>query len=178
MRAFIVLVLLTAGCSSPGTTGTGGGTGGTGGSGGSGGGSSTGGGSGGGGGVDAELTCDASPPAVSFTKVYADVFTPSCTGACHKTGAADGSENYGVYTTEAQAYTAVGKESLYAGPPKELKIVDPNVPGNSALYLKVIARSKSPAGRNLAGAMPLGAAPLSATHKQLLKDWICGGAKP
>lgn len=172
MRVALALLFLAA-CGPPGTTGTGGG---------SGGGTGTGGGGAGGGtadaGPDLALTCDAAPPATSFAQVYADVFMPACLGSCHKTGAPDGSESYGLYSTAAKAYESVGKVSLYAGAEKALKIVEANNLGNSALYLKVLARTKSPSGKSLAGAMPLNAAPLNATQKQLLKDWICSGAAP
>ena len=60
-----------------------------------------------------------------------------------------------------------------------LKVVDPGIPGNSSMYLKVIGKAKSPAPqmKNLGGQMPLSAAALSAVQKKLLKDWICSGAK-
>ncbi len=130
----------------------------------------------GGGGADAELTCDAAPPATSFSKVYADVFVPAC-NSCHQMNSTDGSGSYGVYATEASAFTQVGKTSLYAGTEKMLKVVEAGNLGNSALYLKVLGRAKSPSMKNVGGQMPLGAAALSATQKQLLKDWICSGAK-
>lgn len=144
----------------------------------------TGGGSGGGAGggaADPELTCDASPPATSFAKVYSDIFVPSCTATCHKAGAPDGSETYGLYNTEAAAFAQVGKKSLYAGAgataDPNLKIVAEKDLGNSTMYLKVLGRAKSPSGKGLSGQMPLGMSALSAAHKQLLKDWICSGAK-
>lgn len=55
-------------------------------------------------------------------------------------------------------------------------MVDPTNLGNSSVYLKVLGRTKSPAGKPVGQAMPPGA-PLTAAQKQLLKDWICSGAK-
>ena len=149
------------GCGS--STGTGGGAGGgTGGA--------------GGGAADPELTCDASPPATSFAKVYTDIFTPSCLGGCHIPGAVDGSDSYGLYNTQTAAYAQVGKTSLYAGTEKLLKVVQASTPGNSTMWLKVIGRAKSPTMKNVGGQMPLGMTALTAAQKTLLKDWICSGA--
>ena len=106
----------------------------------------------------------------------ADVFVPAC-NSCHLMNSTDGSGSYGVYATEASAFAQVGKTSLYAGTEKMLKVVEAGNLGNSALYLKVLGRAKSPSMKNVGGQMPLGAAALGATQKQLLKDWICSGAK-
>lgn len=154
-----ISVATTSSCGTGG--GVGGGTGGSGGTGGM---------------ADPDLVCDASPPATTFAKVYSDVFTPSCL-SCHKMGIGDGSDSYGRYETQALAYEGVGKTSLYAGSEKTLKIVDPGKLDNSSMFMKCLAKAKSPAGKNLGGAMPLGAAALTAAQKQTLKDWICSGAK-
>jgi hypothetical protein len=151
----------TAGCSG-GTTGTGGGAGG-GAGGGTGGGSS-----------DPDLVCETGTPTVTFTTVYTDVF-PNC-NTCHLTTSVDGSASYGLYDTQAHAFEQVGKVSLYAGTPKTLKVVDPNKPGNSTMWLKVIGHSKSPDGKNVGASMPNGSAQISAALKKTLKDWICSGA--
>lgn len=158
--------LALAACGPTGTTGAGGGTGG--------GGGGTGGGMGVDAGPDLDLICDANPAPTSFGTVYAQVF-PACTG-CHRTGVADGSDAYGVYSTQSVAFAQVGAKSKYAGTAGTLKVVDPNNLGNSAMWLKVLARSKSPGGQSLGGAMPLGEAPLTAAQKQLMKDWICTDA--
>ncbi len=159
--------LTSTGCGSSGT-GTGGGAGG-----GSGGGT-------GGGAADPDLVCDAAPPATSFTKVYTDVFTPSCGGACHKAGAADGSGSYGEYDTQAKAFLQVGKRSLYAGSGATadltLKVVDPKGLGTSTMWLKILNHPKSPTNKVIGGKMPLTGADLTAAQKQTVKDWICSGA--
>lgn len=141
-------------------------------------GTGTGGGSGGGGGSDPELVCDASPTATAFSKVYSDVMSTNCLQGCHVATATDGSDSYGLYNTEMAAFAMVGKTSLYAGAEKTLKIVEANKLDNSSMYLKVLARTKSPGGKNLGGAMPLGKTALTAAQKKLIKDWICLGAKP
>ncbi|MBS1151587.1 MAG: hypothetical protein H6Q89_3285 [Myxococcaceae bacterium] len=172
--AFVTVASSTfTSCGSGGTGGTGGGSGG-----GSGGGT-------GGGGADPELVCDApadagttdAGSALGFTKVYQDIIVPSCQTSCHVVGAADGSDTYGNYATEVKAYEQVGKKSLYAGTDATLKVVDPNNLGTSTMFLKVLARAKSPSGKNIGGAMPLGMTALTAAQKKLLKDWICSGAK-
>ncbi len=150
----------TIGCSGSTGGGTGGGSGGS-----------------GGGAADPDLVCDASPPATTFAKVYSDVFTPSCLGTCHKTSSTDGSKDYGNYETETKAFEVVNKVSLYAGAEKTLKVVEPNKLDNSSLFMKCLAKAKTPGGKNLGGAMPLSAAALTAAQKQTLKDWICSGAK-
>ena len=61
----------------------------------SGGGGGTGGSGGGGGAGDPDLTCDASPTATTFAKVYSDVITPSCNQTCHKPNVTDGSDSCG-----------------------------------------------------------------------------------
>lgn len=142
----------------------------------SGGGGGTGGSGGGGGAGDPDLTCDASPTATTFAKVYSDVITPSCNQTCHKPNVTDGSDSYGLYDTEAKAYEMVGKKSLYAGT-TTLKIVEANKLENSAMFQKVLGKMKSPEGKNLGGKMPLGAADLTAAQKKTIKDWICTGAK-
>jgi hypothetical protein len=162
VAALSVVSLAFTGSSSCGSSGgTGGGAGG--GSGGSGGGT-----------ADPDLVCDASPPATSFTKVYTDVF-PSC-NTCHLSTSVDGSSSYGLYDTQAHAYEQVNKTSLYAGTAKTLKVVDPNHPENSSMWLKVIGHAKSPGGQNVGAAMPNGGTALSAALKKTLKDWICSGA--
>lgn len=165
MRRTAAAFLAAVACGSGGGTGVGGGAGG--------------GAGGGGGGVadagpDPDLICDVGAPATGFAAVYASVF-PACT-TCHRMGVTDGSDGYGVYSTEAAAFGQVGAKSRYAGAAGTLKVIDPNALGNSAMWLKVIARTRSPAGQNLAGAMPLGAAPLTAAQKKTMKDWICTGA--
>ena len=147
--------------SSCGSSGAGGGAGG--GSGGAGGGS-----------ADPDLVCAGGTPTVAFTKVYTDVF-PSC-NTCHLSTSVDGSASYGLYDTQANAFLQVGKVSLYAGVEKTLKVVDPNKPGNSTMWLKVIGHAKSPTGKNVGASMPNGSAQISAALKTTLKDWICSGA--
>ena len=78
-----------------------------------------------------------------------DIFQPACTASCHKAGVADGSDSYGLYDTEAKAYESVNKVSLYAGSEKTLKIVDPGKLDNSTMFMKCLAKAKSPAGKNL-----------------------------
>jgi hypothetical protein len=156
---------------STGSTSCSGGTGG-----GSGGGSGGSGGSGGGA-ADPNLVCDASPPATLLSKVHSDILIPSCQTGCHMTTSTDGSDSYGVYTTTAGAFGQVGKKSLYAGTELTLKVIDPNGLSTSTMWLKVLAHAKSPSGKNLGGEMPLGRTALTAVQKQLLKDWICSGAK-
>jgi hypothetical protein len=158
--------------SSTGSTSCAGGTG-SGAGGGSGGGT----GGAGGGAADPELTCDATPPATSFAKVYMDIISPSCLQGCHVAGAVDGSDSYGLYNTETAAYGQVNKKSLYAGTDMTLKVVDPMKSlGTSTMWLKVLGRAKSPTMKNLGGQMPLGRTALTTVQKQLLKDWICSGA--
>ncbi len=126
-------------------------------------------------GSDPELICDASPPATTFSKVYSDIFTPACI-SCHKMGAPDGSDNYGLYNTEVAAFGQVGHKSLYAGSDTTLKVVDPNNLATSTMYLKVMGK-KGPGDKTVGALMPLGGPALSAVQKKLLKDWICSGAK-
>ena len=122
--------------------------------------------------MDPELICDAAPPATAFAKVYSDVFIPSCLGTCHKPGAADGSDFYGLYNTEANALMQVNKASNFT----PLKVVDPNNLANSSMWLKVLAREKSPAGKGIGAKMPKDGT-LTTAQKTLLRDWICSGAK-
>jgi hypothetical protein len=159
--AFVAVIALASTGSTSCSGGTGGGAGG-----GSGGGA-------GGGAADPDLTCDASPPATSLTKVMSDILIPDCE-SCHKAGQTG--ESYGIYTTAAAAHAQVGKKSLFAGSDATLKAVDPGSLGTSTMWLKVLAREKSPSGKNIGTPMPQGAPALNATQKKLLKDWICSGA--
>ena len=75
----------------------------------------------------------------------------------------------------------VNKKSLYAGTAATLKVVDSTSLANSSLWLKVLggaAKGRTgPKSENVSGVMPNDNTTLTAAQKQILKDWICTGAK-
>src|SRR5262249_29082369 len=123
-----------------------------------------------------ELTCDAQVPVVTATDVESQIMTPVCS-SCHAPGGG-GVGAPGQWETVDKMYNnTVGKPSTYSG----LPIVDPSNLGNSVMYLKVLGGSPTfngPRGENVGGVMPQPpTAMLSSTQRNLLKNWICGGAR-
>lgn len=142
-------------------------------------------GTGGGGGTDCPsaatdpaLACPTTPTATSFKDVYASIKNDCI--ECHTKGPPEGSGLfYGDYSTEAAMLAAtVDKQSAYAGSAKTLKVVQANALDNSTLYLKVLGRSKSSSCNNVGGKMPNNGKELTQAQKDLIKNWICSGAKP
>lgn len=145
---------------------------------------------GGGGGPDAgacadtssaDFKCAASPPVVKTADLYTQVIVPDCGTTCHKPSDA-ASFSYGDYTDATKFQVTVGKNSLYGGAAKALKIVDTQSLQNSSLWLKVIggstANKKGPGCESPGASMPSALPLLSAQKQQLIKDWICSGAQP
>lgn len=126
---------------------------------------------------DPDLTCDTtSSSATLASAVQGQVFQASCV-SCHASG-----YSYGDYSTAATTAAAtVNVRSISAGTAATLEVVDPGNLANSALWLKVLggtAKARTgPRGENVFGAMPNDGTTLSAAQRQLLKDWICSGAK-
>lgn len=128
---------------------------------------------------DPDLSCDSSPQAVSLATDVQPLLTAKCAlSGCHDATYAG---SYGDFTTANKSASMVNKKSLYAGTAATLKVVDPNALKNSTLWLKVLggqpAGRSGPNGENVYDRMPLDADALSSTEQQLLKDWICTGAK-
>ncbi len=125
---------------------------------------------------DPDLTCDASPPAVSLATDIQPLFQARC-GTCHVAN-----YSYGDYSTAAKTGAIVGKKSLYAGMAASLAVVDAQSLANSALWLKVLGGATSgrtgPKGENVYGKMPNDPSiTLTAEEQKQIKDWICGGAQ-
>lgn len=126
---------------------------------------------------DPDLTCDTTSSSATLeSAVQAQVFQASCV-SCHSAN-----YSYGDYSSAAATAAAtVNVKSISAGAAGTLEVVDPGTLANSALWLKVLggtAKARTgPKGENVFGAMPNDGTTLSAAQKQLLKDWICSGAK-
>ncbi len=125
---------------------------------------------------DPELTCATAPQAATLATNVQAVFDAKCKN-CH-----EANYSYGDYTTAEKTLAATNKKSLYAGKNATLMIVDQsNKLANSSLWLKVLGGAQAartgPNGENVQGKMPNDNQELTASEKQLLKDWICTGAK-
>ena len=126
---------------------------------------------------DPDLTCATTPGAATLATNVQPLLADSCaTSSCHAANF-----SYGDYSTEARSAQMVNKKSLYAGAGATLKVVDSTSLANSSLWLKVLggaAKGRTgPKSENVSGAMPDGNTTLTAAQKQVLKDWICTGAK-
>lgn len=128
---------------------------------------------------DPELTCATAPQSATLATNVQAVFDAKCTGSCHLAR-----DTFGDFTTAEKTKESTAKNSVYAGRNATLKVVDGEAKAlsNSSLWLKVIGGSQAgrtgPKGENVQGKMPDGnATPLTDAEKQLLKDWICTGAK-
>ncbi len=131
-----------------------------------------------------DVTCSATPAAVTMTDLQTSMVMPSCL-SCHYPAMGTTPEGlggaYGDYTTAMKTYEMVGKKSVYAGAAGTLLIVDPNKNlANSTLWLKISSPTANgfpgPHGEDTLTRMPQSAAPLSETVQQQVKDWICDGA--
>ena len=128
---------------------------------------------------DPELTCATAPQSATLATNVQAVFDANCK-SCHVER-----YTYGDFTTaEKTLASASDKSSVFAGKNATLKVADGanKSLANSSLWLKVIGGSQAgrtgPKGENVQGKMPDGnATPLTDGEKQLLKDWICTGAK-
>lgn len=115
-----------------------------------------------------EFACD--PMTVEVTlagKVQAEVFDKQCK-SCHN--AFDASN--GDYSDATRTAAAVAKPSQYS---MALKPVVAKDLSKSTLWRKM-NNLKGPGGEALGGVMPPGGM-LGATSLQLVRDWICTGAK-
>jgi hypothetical protein len=131
-------------------------------------------------GVKPEVQCDGGEADVSFATVYSDLISPTCLGGCHVPGGSNGPVN--LTSADAGYEGSVGKNSITYG--SSLKIVQPNQPESSTLYLKVLGGTpggyRGPTGQSVGERMP----PLSAGNgataqqKELVRRWICTGAAP
>lgn len=125
---------------------------------------------------DPELTCATAPQAATLATNVQAVFDANCK-SCH-----EAAYPYGDFTTAEKTLAATNKKSLYASKNATMMVADQNKNlANSSLWLKVIggvqAGRSGPNGENVSGKMPEGNATITASEKQLLKDWICTGAK-
>ncbi len=101
----------------------------------------------------------------TFTRVQAEVFTPTCTTiACHDSIG----QSSGLVLTAGNAYAnTVNRSSVEMG---QLSRIAPNDPANSYLYRKIT-------GAGITGdRMPLNRPPLDDTKIKLVRDWIRRGA--
>jgi hypothetical protein len=104
-------------------------------------------------------------PTATFTRVKAEIFTPTCaTVGCHHPL---GQESQLVLTPDVAYTQTVNRASVEnAG----LRRVEPGDPANSYLYRKII-------GSGITGErMPQNLPPLSAAQIALVRDWIRRGA--
>jgi hypothetical protein len=104
-------------------------------------------------------------PTATFTRVQAEVFTPTCaTAGCHSTVGTQSN----LVLTPARSYAAiVGVASVEM--PQVLRVA-PGDPAGSYLYRKLT-------GTNITGdRMPQGLPPLPADKLKLVRDWIRRGA--
>lgn len=128
--------------------------------------------------ADPNVECTSSKSVTLATDVQ-PLLTRSCaTSNCHDSGYGS---SFGDFSSATKSAAMVNKRSLYAGTRGTLKVVDPNALKNSTLWLKVLggklAGYTGPNGENVQDRMPYDADALSADEQQLLKDWICSGAK-
>ncbi|HEX6641465.1 MAG TPA: hypothetical protein VF215_10155 [Thermoanaerobaculia bacterium] len=104
-------------------------------------------------------------PTATFTRVQAEVFTPSCaTIACHDPL---GQQSQMVLTAGRAYANTVGVSSIEM---PSLQRIAPNDPANSYLYRKIT-------GAGITGdRMPLQQPPLSDAQIALVRNWILRGA--
>lgn len=104
-------------------------------------------------------------PNATFTRVQAEVFTPTCANiGCHDTL---GQQSQMVLSAGRAYASTVGVNSVEM---PQLKRVEPGDPANSYLYRKIT-------GAGITGdRMPLGLPPLSEDKIRLVRDWIRRGA--
>jgi hypothetical protein len=125
----------------------------------------------------AELTCPSPVPTVSATDVQRQLMDPVCNN-CHAPGGGGVGAPF-EWDTVDKTLAAVGQASSY----RPLKVVDAsnsdpsNNLRNSSLYLKSIG-GRGPNCQSVGGRMPQSPyPPLSAAQTEVLKNWICGGAR-
>ncbi len=126
--------------------------------------------------TDPDLTCATTPGAATLASNVQALFAAKC-ATCHFQN-----YSYGDFSDAARtAASAVNKKSLYAGAIGTLQVVEPKNLANSSLWLKVLGGAQvgrtGPKGENVSSRMPNDETTLTADEKQLLKDWICTGAK-
>ena len=104
-------------------------------------------------------------PSATFSRVQAEVFTPSCALAgCHGAVATQA----GMNLTQGNAYAQiVSRQSVES----TLVRIQPGVPGQSYLFLKITGSPLITGDR-----MPQGKAPLPEEKIRLIRDWIRRGA--
>jgi hypothetical protein len=128
------------------------------------------------------MVCETGRPEVTLAKVHSDVLLGTGCIDCHKPTAPAATKGPGDYTSVQTTTTAfLQSPSAYTKGTDGVKIVDPGNLANSTLWLMVLGGAekgyKSPKGDPIGPGMPQSRDPLEAEHKQLIKDWICGGAK-
>lgn len=108
---------------------------------------------------------DPPDPTATFTRVQAEVFTPSCaTLACHDPL---GQQSQMILTAGRAYAGTVGVNSVQM---PQLRRIAPGDPANSYLYRKIT-------GAGITGdRMPLNQPPLSDARTRLVRDWIRRGA--
>lgn len=109
---------------------------------------------------------------VVLLDVYAEIHSPVCSN-CHFAG----SQAPPMSSPEALG-ALVGAESAEYAP---LKVIVPGSLRESLMYLKVMGGTDAgyvgPAGEDTGQLMPRGGPPLSEEQKDLLRRWICQGAR-
>ena len=127
-------------------------------------------------GVSADYDCTDAPK-VTTAQLQTELLETRCK-TCHNVD--NDPAIPGNMSTAAKAQELVGKVASYATTAgSTLKVVDPNNPQNSSLYLKVLGggtKYKGPKNEAVGAQMPQGQTPLSAADMTKIKNWICTGA--
>jgi hypothetical protein len=101
----------------------------------------------------------------TFTRVQTEIFNASCAfSGCHGGGSSSAELNLDAGQAHGNIVNIPSTQS-------SLDLIEPNDPGASYLYLKVIGDPSIAGGR-----MPRGAPPLAQSLIDLLRDWIERGA--
>lgn len=113
-------------------------------------------------------------------RLHAELLGPRCGTPCHFLGGP--ASQYGVLTNPVSTQSWVRKKSWFANERGALKVVDPESPINSSLWLKVSSTTSSgrpgPEGESTGAREPADGSQLTTAEVQLIKAWICGGAVP
>ena len=124
------------------------------------------------------LACQGNEPSVTSQQLFTDVVgSAGQCNTCHFTGAPTGTGGGVVMDTAATLAANSGKDSAYGS---GIKVVDPNHPENSTMFLKSAGGSpdfKGPHGESVGARMPQGLQPLTDAQVTEIKNWICSGAQ-